>query len=182
MRRSRRKGQLRRVSSMRRGSHSTISISSSVVRGFGQHTAERIGHERRAPEFQAVLGRALEADAVDGRHVEPLAMAWARWMVRQASCCAAPIFRLLRGMPADGGGIEQDLRAGKRGQARGFGIPLIPADQRRDAARSGYRSAEAEIAGREVVFFEIERVVGDVHLAIERRAVSPSASMTSAVL
>ena len=42
--------------------------------------------------------------------------------------------RFLRGMPADRGGIEQNLRALQRGQARAFGIPLVPADQRADSA------------------------------------------------
>ena len=41
---------------------------------------------------------------------------------------------LLGGMPADGGGIEQNARALQRRQARAFGIPLVPADERADAA------------------------------------------------
>ena len=80
----------------------------------------------------------------------PLAMAWARWMVRQASCCDCAELGFLRGMPADGGGIEQDLGALQRGQARAFRIPLVPADQRAHAADVGVESAEAEVAGSEV--------------------------------
>ena len=88
-------------------------------------------------------------------------------MVRQASCCAAPNSAFSDGMPADGGGIEQHLRAAQRRQARGFRIPLVPADQRRDARVARVEAAEAQVAGREVVFFEVQRVVGDVHLAVD---------------
>ena len=94
-------------------------------------------------------------------------MAWARWMVRQASCWDWPNSAFSGGMPADGGGVEQDLGALQGGQAGAFGIPLVPADQRAHAADGGVEGAKAEVAGREVVLFVVERVVGDVHLAIE---------------
>jgi hypothetical protein len=41
----------------------------------------------------------------------PLAMAWARWIVRHASTCASAPFVLLGRMPADGGRIEEHLGA-----------------------------------------------------------------------
>ena len=97
----------------------------------------------------------------------PLAMACERWMVRQASCCAAPYCAFSAGMPADGGRIEEDVRAGERREPRGFRIPLVPADERRDAAELRIEGAEAEIAGREVELLEEERIVRDVHLAVE---------------
>ena len=40
----------------------------------------------------------------------------------------------LAGMPADGRGIKQNIRAGKRRQTRGFRIPLIPTHQDADAS------------------------------------------------
>ena len=64
-------------------------------------------------------------------------MAWARWMVRQASCWAAAELCFLRGMPANRGGIEQHLRALQRGQPRALGIPLVPADERADSSDAG---------------------------------------------
>ena len=70
-------------------------------------------------------------------------------------------------MPADGRGIEKNLGALQRGQAGAFGIPLVPADQRAHAAHAGIESAIAEVAGSEVKLFVIQRVIGDVHLAIE---------------
>ena len=48
-------------------------------------------------------------------------------------------FVLLGRMPADGGGIEEDVGALQRGEARGFGIPLVPADERADAAEARCR-------------------------------------------
>src|ERR1019366_6784074 len=70
-------------------------------------------------------------------------------------------------MPADGGGIEQNLRALQCRQARGFGIPLVPADQHADLAVAGWPGAETEVAWSEIELLVIERVVRDVHLAID---------------
>ena len=69
-------------------------------------------------------------------------------------------------MPADGGGVEEDLGALHRGQARAFGKPLIPADQRADRRDLGLPRDEAGVAGREVELLVEQRIVGDVHLAI----------------
>src|SRR5258708_16667202 len=41
---------------------------------------------------------------------------------------------LLIRMPADGRGIKKNVRSLQRGQARAFGIPLVPADQSPHAA------------------------------------------------
>ena len=94
-------------------------------------------------------------------------MAWLRWMVSQAACCCAPWLGFLAGMPADGGGVEEDLRALQRGQPRGFGIPLVPADQHADLAVAGLPGAEAEVARREIELLVVKRVVRDVHLAVD---------------
>ena len=45
---------------------------------------------------------------------------------------AFAVFFFLARMPADGGRIKKDLRALHRGQPRGFGIPLVPANQHAD--------------------------------------------------
>ena len=50
---------------------------------------------------------------------------------------------LLAGVPANGGGEEQNLSPMQRRQARGFGIPLIPADQDADLAVTGLPGAKA---------------------------------------
>ena len=174
MRRSRRKGQLRRTSSMRRGSHSTIRVSSAIVWPLRPRTCPNGSATKDEPQNSMPLsGGPSKPTRLTAATKMPLAMACERWMVRQASSCAAPNSRFLRGMPADGRGIEQDVRAAQAGQARGFGIPLVPADQDGDAAVARVEAGEAQIAGREIKFLVVERVVGDVHLAVdaEQRAV-----------
>jgi hypothetical protein len=96
----------------------------------------------------------------------PLAMAWARWMVRHASCCG-PELGFLVGVPADGRGIKENISSLQGGQARAFGIPLVPADQRSHAAIFSIEGLEAEIARSEVKLLVIKRIVRNVHLAIE---------------
>ncbi len=68
---------------------------------------------------------------------------------------------------ADGGRIEQDLGALQHHGARGFRVPLVPANA--DADRAGLRlpRLEAGVAGAEVVFLLIAGAVGDVALAID---------------
>src|SRR6185437_6093010 len=46
-------------------------------------------------------------------------------------------------------------------------IPLVPADKRADAAEASIGGLKAEIAGREVILLVVERIVGDVHLAVK---------------
>ena len=57
----------------------------------------------------------------------------------------------------------------KRGQPRGFGIPLVPTDAGADAAEPRVEAAESKIARREIKLFIVERIVGNVHLAIHAR-------------
>ena len=103
-------------------------------------------------------------------------------MVCQASYWAAPNSVFLRRVPADGGGIEEHFGALERGEARGFGVPLVPADQRADAAEAGVEGLEAEIAGGEVILLVVERVVGDVHLAVDAGERAVRRSRMTAVL
>src|SRR5579859_3251025 len=76
-------------------------------------------------------------------------------------------FRFFIRMPTNGGGIEENVCALKGSQAGAFRVPLVPADERADAAGVSVKGLEAEIAGGEVKLFVVERVVRDVHLAIE---------------
>ena len=84
-------------------------------------------------------------------------------------------------VPADGSGIEEHLRALQRGEPRALGIPLVPAHERADAAKAGVHGLKAQVARREVVLLVVERVVGDVHLAIDAGD-APSAFRVTAVL
>ena len=43
------------------------------------------------------------------------------------------------GVPADGGGEEEDLGSAEGGEAGAFGVPLVPADESADGAVRGLR-------------------------------------------
>src|SRR5208337_5638534 len=60
-------------------------------------------------------------------------------------------FRLLRWMPADRRGIKQNARSLQCREARRFGIPLVPANQRAQLSGGGVEGLESEIAGREII-------------------------------
>ena len=70
MRRSRRNGQLRRVSSWILGVASGDQDFLGVVTGPGDDPAEGVGQKRAAPEFQTAGGGPFMADPVDGRDVD----------------------------------------------------------------------------------------------------------------
>src|SRR5215471_9335405 len=76
-------------------------------------------------------------------------------------------------VPADGGRIEEDFGPLHRGEAGGFRIPLIPAYERADFPVTGLPGAKAEVAGREIEFLVVKRVVRDVHFAVlaEQRSI-----------
>src|SRR5262249_15753953 len=70
------------------------------------------------------------------------------------------------GKPTEAGWIEHHFRTTHCGDAGTVGIPLIPANLHADARVFGTEIRETEIAGREIEFFIVERIVGDVHFAI----------------
>src|ERR1039457_7110933 len=83
------------------------------------------------------------------------------WPTRLTAATTTPL-----GMPADGSGVEDGLRAAERSQAGGLGIPLVPADERADRSIGCRNRFESEVTGREVKLLVVERIVGDVHLAV----------------
>src|SRR5713226_1070259 len=147
-----------------------------IVRSFSNDLPEGVGDERVAPEFQAgvaILGFAFEADAIDDRGVNAIGNGVAALNgFPRVELCGAELRFLVR-MPADAGGIENYIGAAQSGEARAFGIPLIPADLHADACVPGIKIRKTEIAGREIKFFIVERIVGNVHFAVfsEERSV-----------
>ncbi len=109
----------------------------------------------------------LFADAVDGADVDSVGDGVGALDGLPGIILRRAKLFLLGRMPADRGGIEEHVRALHGGDARTFRIPLVPADEGADLADGGVERLEAEIAGGEVKLLVIERVVGDVHLAIE---------------
>src|SRR5689334_13987637 len=74
--------------------------------------------------------------------------------------------RFLVRMPSNAGRIEDHVRTVQRGESRTLGVPLIPANLNPYASVGAIEIWESEIAGSEIKFFVIKRVVGDVHLAV----------------
>src|SRR3981081_24870 len=70
-------------------------------------------------------------------------------------------------MPAEGSGVKKNAGSLQRREARAFGIPLVPADERAEFSSGRVEGFEAEIAGSEIEFFVVERIVGNVHLAVD---------------
>src|SRR5260221_345856 len=105
--------------------------------GHGHDHPEGMRQEGRAPEREtgAALGRDLVPHPVAHRHVNAVRDGVGALDGLPRRALGGPVLRLLVGMPADRGGIEEDGRAAQRGQARPLGIPLVPADEGADAAR-----------------------------------------------
>src|SRR3972149_5478644 len=135
MRRSRRKGQLRRMSSRCARSTRASRISSRSAEASASTTP---------------CGSATKDEPQNSMPAPP----------------GAVLVFLLR-VPADGRGIKKQASARERGQARAFRIPLVPADERREAADAGVEGGEAEVARREVELLVVSGIVGDVDLAVE---------------
>ncbi len=74
--------------------------------------------------------------------------------------------RALVELPADGGGIEEDLRPGQGGQASRLGEPLVPADQNAEPGGPGGNALEAQIARGEMELLVVEGIVRNVHLPV----------------
>src|SRR5688572_5043381 len=132
-----------------------------ALAGLRRHDAHRLGDERVAPELQLPFG----ADAVDGDDEAAVGDGVAALDGVPGLVLDVLVLHLAK-PGADGGGIEQDVRALHGGEARGLRVPLVPADEGADAAEAGVERLEAKVARSEVELLVEARVVGDVHLAV----------------
>src|SRR6476661_681185 len=73
---------------------------------------------------------------------------------------------LLARMPANCRRIKNDFGTAQRGQPRRFGIPLVPANADSYFAMLGVPRLKPKVAGGEIKFLVIERIVWNVHLAV----------------
>jgi peptidyl-prolyl cis-trans isomerase B (cyclophilin B) len=69
-------------------------------------------------------------------------------------------------MPADGGGIKEDLRAAQRREPSCLGVPLVPAYTNSNAGEFRIPSLETQISRSEVELLVKKRIIRDVHLAV----------------
>src|ERR1035437_2512287 len=145
-----------------------------VVGSFGEHAAEGVAEKRPSPEFEAFARRGIAANVTSFKanaihHADINAV---RDRVRPLDGAPGIMLRLaefsfLRGMPSDGRWVKQNACSLQSREARGFGIPLIPADERAELSGGRVESLEAEIARSEIKLFVVERIVGNVHLAVD---------------
>ena len=139
-----------------------------VLGGFVQDLAVRSCDETLPPEFYAPVagGVGLEARAVN-RDDEAAVGDGVRTLHRFPCLVLrdAHLLLFLR-VPADGRGVKEDFSALQRGQAGRFRVPLVPANQRAERGLVRGKRLESEVAGREVEFLVIPRIIGNVHLAV----------------
>ena len=156
MRRSRRNGQIRRTCSPcvqiqrraqdlgRRGS------------GLGQDFALRAGDEAAAPETNARAvrrGIGFMADAVAGQHGHPVGHGMGALDGDPRIALAGLLIGGIVRIPADGGGVEQQFRAGQGHEPRRFRVPLIPAHQHAEPTDGRIDGGESQIARGEIKLF-----------------------------
>ena len=142
MRRSRRKGQLRRTCPIAARSHSTTSISSSLADARAS-TRPKGSATKDWPQKRTAV---LAPDAVHHRHEDAV-----RDRVRALDRLPGVVLRgvhlgRLVELPADRRRIEEDLGARQRDQPRRLGEPLVPAHQRPDLRLARGDAGKAEVA------------------------------------
>ena len=126
---------------------------------FGEDAAEGVGDEAAAPELDAGAGvwspgpwsstvaglpsaavsfefdvAVLVAYAVDGADEDSVGDGVGALGGLPGVVLGGAELFLFGGVPADGGGEEEDLGSAEGGEAGAFGVPLVPADERADGA------------------------------------------------
>src|ERR1700675_2380091 len=145
-----------------------------VVRSFREHAPEWITEKRTSPEFEPFPRHRVAADVAsfEAYAIHHANINSVRDGVRALNGAPSVMLRLaefglLRGMPSDSRRVKKNACSLQGGEARAFGIPLVPADERAESPGGGVEGFEAEVAGSEIKFLVVERIVGDVHLAVD---------------
>ena len=100
------------------------------VAGLGDHLAAGRGHETLSPKFQPVSARRhFVAHAIDSGHVTAIGYGVATLNSLPSGMLCGGFSSFFRGVPAEGGGVEQHFRTGQGGQPGRFREPLIPANE-----------------------------------------------------
>ena len=110
----------------------------------------------------------LVADAVDGAYKHSVRDGMRTLDSLPRIVLTLPKLLLFARMPADGRREEKRFSAFECRDASAFRIPLIPAYKGSNRTSGRVLCQEAKISRREVKLLIVERVVGDVHLAIDR--------------
>src|SRR5216117_3129547 len=138
-----------------------------IDRTFRDDFAVRPAHKALPPKFNAIsTGGRFVTDAVRHRDVAPVYNGMTtldrlpRGMLRLSK------FLFLTRMPADCRWIKNNLRAVQGSQPRRLRIPLVPAHADTNFAPCCVPRLEPKIAWREIEFFVIQGIIGNMHFAI----------------
>src|SRR5216117_2875828 len=138
-----------------------------IDRSFRDDFAVRPAHEALPPKFNAIsTGGRFVTDAIRYRDVAPVCYGMTTLNRLPRRMLRFSKFLFLARMPADRRWIKNNLCAAQRGQSRRLRIPLIPANADADFAARCVPRSKSEIARREVKLFVIQRIIGNMHLAI----------------
>lgn len=129
----------------------------------------RSGNERGTPELDAVClsgGVGLVSDAVGGDNGQ--SVGYGMSALNGRPCFPLPFLFVFRvaALIADGSGVDEHFCTVQRHQAGSFRIPLVPTNEDAQPSDAGVDWAKSEVAGCEIEFLVVGRVVGNVHLPV----------------
>lgn len=133
-----------------------------VMAGAMQDVATWIRYKRGTPKLQT----ALQSNSISGSDVNAVGDRMSSHGYLPGTVLRPALFLALGRDPTDGCWVQQNLGPAKCEQSGCFGIPLIPTDADSQAPEFGLGHSESQISGRKVKLFVVQRVVGNVHLAI----------------
>src|SRR6185369_2018276 len=138
-----------------------------IDRTFGDDFAVRPAHEALPPKFNAISTcRRFVTDAIRHRDVTPIGDRMPALNRLPRRTLRFSKFLFFARMPAYCRWIKNNLCTAQRGQSRSFWIPLVPTNADADLATRSVPRSKSEIARREVKFFVIQRIIGNMHFAI----------------
>ena len=140
----------------------------------GQDAAKRVSDKRSAPELEPDARRPIAAYvsvfvayAIDGSDINAVGDGMGSLDGLPSVVLRRTKLFLFRRMPADGGGIKKQIGASQGGDAGCFRVPLVPTDKRAHLSHGSIERLETQVPRREIELLVVQRVVGDVHLAVD---------------
>src|ERR1700674_144224 len=119
-----------------------------------------------SPKFKAAFGRTFEANSIHGRDKHAIGDGVGALNRAPGVELRRAEFLLLGGMPSDRGGIKNNVGAAEACQACAFRIPLVPAYEHANAAKSRVEVRKAQVARSEIKFLVVEALVRNRHVAV----------------
>lgn len=135
----------------------------SFVVGLCENISVGVSHKAASPELNLAFG----TDTIGSSHKQSIGDGVTAHHGLPCGVLAGAVDVSFARDPADGCGVEEHFGTLHCGQSCGFWVPLIPADADADSSVASWEGEEPEIAWCEVEFFEIQRVIGDMHFSVQ---------------